>query len=58
MRTALTTPFVVALGFVATAIFAQPVFISPDGQKAEAPDVAICPARFDWSSVEVSLGSP
>lgn len=41
MRTAFTTPVVVALGFVATAIFAQPVVISPEGQKAGAPDVAI-----------------
>jgi hypothetical protein len=41
MRTAFITPFMVALGFVATAIFAQPIVISPEGQKAGAPDVAI-----------------
>lgn len=41
MKTATTMCVAIALGFVTTAIFAEPVVLSPEDQKAAAPDIAV-----------------
>jgi len=41
MKPAIKMYFSIALGLIATTIFAQPIALSPEGQKAGAPDIAI-----------------